>query len=145
MFIPPSMAEMLSEPSIIPFLMDHKNTILIIEDAERVISDRQINGSASGVSNLLNLTDGILGDILNIQIVATFNMDHKKLDDALLRKGRLIAEHRFDKLSVKDANALIKKLGYKVIVDKPTTLTEIYNLTEIEYKTQKKDKSIGFN
>jgi muramoyltetrapeptide carboxypeptidase LdcA involved in peptidoglycan recycling len=31
------MAEMLSEPSIIPFLMDHKNSILIIEDAERVI------------------------------------------------------------------------------------------------------------
>jgi hypothetical protein len=45
LFIPPSMAEMLSEPSIIPFLMDHKNSILIIEDAERVISDREWNVS----------------------------------------------------------------------------------------------------
>ena len=44
LFIPPSMAEMLSEPTIIPFLMDHKNSILIIEDAERVIGDREGNG-----------------------------------------------------------------------------------------------------
>jgi len=62
LFIPPSMAEMLSEPSIIPFLMEHKNAILVIEDAERVISDREGNGSPAGVSNILNLTDGILGD-----------------------------------------------------------------------------------
>jgi hypothetical protein len=78
LFIPPSMAEMLSEPSIIPFLMDHKNSILIIEDAERVISDREGNGSPAGVSNILNLTDGILGDCLSIQIVATFNMKREK-------------------------------------------------------------------
>ena len=39
LFIPPSMAEMLAEPSIIPFLMDKRNTILLIEDAEKVISD----------------------------------------------------------------------------------------------------------
>lgn len=104
LFIPPSMAEMLSDPSIIPFLMNHKNSILIIEDAERVISDRQTNGSAAGVSNILNLTDGILGDCLNIQIIATFNMDRERIDPALLRKGRLVAEHKFDKLSVEETN-----------------------------------------
>ena len=61
--------------------------ILIIEDAERVISDRESNGSPAGVSNILNLTDGILGDCLNIQVIATFNMKREKIDQALLRKG----------------------------------------------------------
>lgn len=144
MFVAPYMVDFITSPEMTPFLIENANSVLFIEDAERVITDRNLDGNA-GVSNILNLTDGILGDILNIQIVATFNMDHKKLDEALLRKGRLIAEHQFDKLSVKDANKLIKKLGYKVIVDQPMTLTEIYNLTEIEYKTQKKGKSIGFN
>src|SRR5690606_15633938 len=74
LFIPPSMVEILSEPSIIPFLMEHKNSILVIEDGERVISDRQSHtASSAGVSNILNLTDGILGDCLSIQIIATFN------------------------------------------------------------------------
>lgn len=144
MFVAPYMVDFITSPEMTPFLIDNANSVLFIEDAERVITDRNLDGNA-GVSNILNLTDGILGDILNIQIVATFNMDHKKLDEALLRKGRLIAEHHFGKLSAEDANKLIKKLGYDETVDVPMTLTEIYNLTEVEYKTQKKGKSIGFN
>ena len=144
LFIPPSMAEMLSEPTIIPFLMDHKNSILIIEDAERVISDREGNGSPAGVSNILNLTDGILGDCLSIQIVATFNMKREKIDQALLRKGRLIAEHKFTALSVDESNRLLKSLNKEKTVDKPTTLADIYNIDEEIYKSENKT-TIGFN
>lgn len=144
LFIPPSMAEMLSEPSIIPFLMDHKNSILIIEDAERVISDRQINGSSAGVSNILNLTDGILGDCLNIQVIATFNMRKEKIDQALLRKGRLIAEHKFEKLTVEETNNLLKFLGKDIIVDEGLVLADIYNIDVEEYKTVNKNLKIGF-
>ena len=138
------MAEMLSEPSIIPFLMDHKNSILIIEDAERVISDRQINGSSAGVSNILNLTDGILGDCLNIQVIATFNMRKEKIDQALLRKGRLIAEHKFEKLTVEETNNLLKFLGKDIIVDEGLVLADIYNIDVEEYKTVNKNLKIGF-
>lgn len=140
LFVPPSMAEMLSEPSIIPFLMDHKNSILIIEDAERVIGDREINGSAAGVSNILNLTDGILGDCLGIQIIATFNMKREKIDQALLRKGRLIAEHKFEKLSVDDSNKLLKKLNKGFVATEPMALADIYNIDVETYKTNNKSK-----
>ena len=143
LFIPPSMAESLSEPSIIPFLMEHKNSILIIEDAEKVISDRELNGSSVGVSNILNITDGILGDCLNIQIVATFNMKKEKIDQALLRKGRLICEHKFEPLSVEESNKLLKHLGKKKTVDKPTTLADIYNIDEDVVRVENK-KQIGF-
>lgn len=145
LFIPPSMAEMLSEPSIIPFLMDHRNTVLIIEDAERVISDREGNGSASGVSNLLNLTDGILGDCLNIQVIATFNMKRERIDQALLRKGRLIAEHKFDKLSIEETNKLLKHLKKDFISDQGMVLADIYNVdVEVHKSSNKKTSKIGF-
>jgi hypothetical protein len=145
LFIPPSMAEMLSEPTIIPFLMDHKNSILIIEDAERVIGDREGNGSPAGVSNILNLTDGILGDCLNIQVVATFNMKREKIDKALLRKGRLIAEHKFEKLTIEDTNKLLKSLGKEKDSDEPMCLADIYNIdVEIAKSTTDKTNKIGF-
>jgi SpoVK/Ycf46/Vps4 family AAA+-type ATPase len=144
LFIPPSMAEMLSEPSIIPFLMDHKNSILIIEDAERVISDREGNGSPAGVSNILNLTDGILGDCLNIQVIATFNMKREKIDQALLRKGRLIAEHKFEKLSIDDTNKLLKHLEKNQEVREGMVLADIYNIDTEVYKTSTKGNKIGF-
>jgi SpoVK/Ycf46/Vps4 family AAA+-type ATPase len=117
-----------------PFLIENSNSILFIEDAEKVITDRNIEGSR-GVSNILNLTDGILSDILNIQIVATFNMDKKKIDTALLRKGRLIAEHKFGKLSLEETKKLIEQLGYDKEVKEGLTLSEIYNIKEEEYKS----------
>lgn len=144
LFIPPSMAEMLSEPTIIPFLMDHKNSILIIEDAERVISDRENNGSPAGVSNILNLTDGILGDCLNIQVIATFNMKREKIDQALLRKGRLIAEHKFEKLSVVETNRLLKSLKKDYVVNEGMVLADIYNIETEVFKTINKTSKIGF-
>lgn len=145
LFIPPSMAEMLSEPSFIPFLMDHRNSILIIEDAERVISDREGNGSPAGVSNILNLTDGILGDCLNIQVIATFNMKKEKIDQALLRKGRLIAEHKFEKLTIEETNKLLEFLEKDHVSEEGMVLSDIYNVEiELHKSSKNKGSKIGF-
>lgn len=145
LFVPPSMVEILSDPSIIPFLMDFKNSILIIEDAERVISDRDFNGNSTGVSNILNLTDGILSDCLGIQIIATFNMKREKIDNALLRKGRLIAEHRFDKLNKEETNNLLKYLNKDIVADEGMTLADIYNIETELYKSKSQTNKIGFH
>jgi hypothetical protein len=145
LFIPPFLADFITSPEMTPFLIQNAGSVLFIEDAEKVITDRN-TGGGNGVSNILNITDGILSDILNIQIVATFNMDKKKIDEALLRKGRLIAEHKFDALSIEDSQALIDHLGFDYKTDKPMTLTEIYNLSEVEYKSEDKGRAtIGFN
>ncbi len=144
MFIPPFLADFITSPEMTPFLIENSNSVLFIEDAERVITDRQ-SGGANGVSNILNITDGILSDILNIQIVATFNMDKAKIDSALLRKGRLIAEHKFDALPIEDTNRLLQHLGKDSNASKPMTLTEIYNVEEEEFKSEDKYSPIGFN
>ena len=142
LFIPPYLADFITSPEMTPFLISNSNSILFIEDAERVITDRSTNPSP-GVSNILNLTDGILSDILNIQIVATFNMDKHKIDTALLRKGRLIAEHKFDALSVEESQNLLNHLKIEHTATKPMTLTEIYNINEVEYKSEA-PRRIGF-
>jgi len=72
------------------------------------------------------MTDGLLNDMLNIQIMCTFNVDLKKLDSALLRPGRLIARKEFKQLSVLDANLLAQRLGIKHHFDEPASLGEIY-------------------
>ena len=144
LFLPPIMAESIVNPDFIPFLMENKECVLIIEDAEKVIGDRTNSGSSVGVSNLLNLSDGILGDILNIHIIATFNMDREKIDSALLRKGRLIAEHKFGKLSLEDTQTLLKKLKRKTDATEGMTLAEIYNIDNQQDKSEEDRPTIGF-
>jgi len=142
-FVPPMMAGAIADPGFIPFLMKHPDSILIIEDAETAITDRNVTGNSNSVSNILNLTDGILGECLKIQIVATFNTERTKIDSALLRKGRLITDYKFENLSVEKSNKLLKKIGVKEKVDKPMSLADIYYYNDTN--TNKKDKpSIGF-
>lgn len=145
-FIPPYMTEFLTSPEMLPFLIDHPDTILIIEDAEKVITDRE-HSISSGVSNILNITDGILSDILKMQIIATFNMDKTNIDKALLRKGRLIAEYEFGKLSVEKSNEKLKEMGKGYTTDVPMTLTDIYNIDDTDYGSNigSINKTIGFN
>jgi SpoVK/Ycf46/Vps4 family AAA+-type ATPase len=144
LFLPPVMAESIVNPDFVPFLMENKDCVLIIEDAEKVIGDRQNSGSSVGVSNLLNLSDGILGDILNIHVIATFNMDKEKIDSALLRKGRLIAEHKFGKLSLEDTQTLLKKLNKQTEAKEGMTLAEIYNIDNQQDKSKDERATIGF-
>jgi hypothetical protein len=145
LFIPPYLADFITSPEMTPFLIENSNAVLFIEDAERVITDRNENGS-TGVSNILNITDGILSDILKIQIVATFNMDRKKIDPALLRKGRLIAEHKFEALSVEESNVMLKHLKIPHVATEPMTLTQIYNFKDPHYISEESisPRRIGF-
>jgi SpoVK/Ycf46/Vps4 family AAA+-type ATPase len=111
--------------------MKHPNSILIIEDAENIIHDRTEAALVprQAVSNLLNLSDGLLGDAMHQQIICTFNCDVQTIDPALLREGRLVIKYRFDKLSVEDARRLCVKLGIPgndEDIQEPMSLAEIY-------------------
>lgn len=126
-FLPNNMVDMLATPEFVPFMMKHPNSVLIIEDAEKVVKSRNGNGNETAVSNLLNLSDGILGDCLKTQIVATFNTDRQLIDKALLRKGRLIVEYKFDDLCIDKSNKLLKSLNIDYVTKQPMPLSDIYN------------------
>jgi hypothetical protein len=145
LWLPTMLAESITSPGFITLLMENKGCVLIIEDAERVIGDRSKASSSSvGVSNILNLTDGVLGEALNIHVIATFNTEKENIDEALLRSGRLIAEHKFDKLNVEDSNKLLEKLGKSHRTDKPMPLCDIYTADLDQIRSEKGEKKIGF-
>ncbi len=126
LFLSPAVAGNLMDPDFIKLLIDYPNSVLIIEDAENIIMDRRFN-SGSAVSNLLNISDGLLADFLNVQLICTFNSSLTTIDNALLRKGRLIARHEFGKLNVVKAQRLSRHLGFDIKIDKPMTIAEISN------------------
>lgn len=142
-FLPPNMASSISDPNLLSLLIDNPNSVFVIEDAENIVIDRELNGN-SAISALLNITDGLLSDCLNIQIICSFNTDISKVDSALMRKGRLIAKYNFRELETKKASELSRKLGFSSSFESPKTLTEIYNQTERDFQQINKNKQIGF-
>jgi SpoVK/Ycf46/Vps4 family AAA+-type ATPase len=142
MFLSPNVAGNLMDPDFIELLIDNPNTVVVIEDAENIIMDRG-TGSDSSVSNLLNISDGLLADFLNVQLICTFNSSLTLVDNALMRKGRLIAKYEFGKLSIEKSQKLSDHLGFKTIINKPMTLAEITNQHEKNFETRKV-QVIGF-
>ncbi len=142
LFLSPNVACDLTDPGFIDLLIDNPNTVIVIEDAENIIMDRKLSGS-SAVSNLLNISDGLLADFLNVQLICTFNSSLTMVDSALTRKGRLIAKYEFGKLSVGKAQKLSNHLGFDSIITKPMTVAEVSNQHEQAFET-KQVNVIGF-
>ena len=132
----------LLKPAFISFLLNNKNSILIIEDAEKVVASRDSSNEDSVVSTILQLTDGLFSDFLNIKIICTFNTDIDRIDKALLRKGRMIAKYHFLPLTAEKTAALAKKLGRDYVTGS-LTLAEIFQFDRRDFKEPNK-KPLGF-
>jgi hypothetical protein len=156
-YFPPNMVGHLVSPEIMTFLSSTvvemaesgKSCVLLLEDAEPLLVSRGIDGRSDGITNLLNITDGLLNDMLSIQVIATFNTDLRNIDEALLRPERLIARKEFKKLSAKDAEQLSVHLNMDKTFENDVTLAEIYSQRKAnevlvhEYSPTEKRK-IGF-
>jgi SpoVK/Ycf46/Vps4 family AAA+-type ATPase len=142
MFLSPNIAASLVEPEFIDLLVDNPNTVIIVEDAEKIIMDRRADAH-SAVSNLLNISDGLLADFLNVQLICTFNNPLTTVDSALMRKGRLIARYAFDKLSVAKAQRLSDHFGFSTVITRPMTIAEIANPHEKVHDTERSEV-LGF-
>jgi len=142
-YFPNEHIHFLSDPSFLHFFKDHKKSIIVIEDAEEILTSRELSLSNRGISNLLNLTDGLMGDFLELKFVCTFNTAIDKIDKALLRKGRITTNYKFEKLNVDKSNKLLEKLGKEYKTKEAMTLAEIYNLEQKD-NSEKKERRIGF-
>lgn len=145
-YIPVSLIDRLTHPDMMPLLMENKDIVLVLEDAEKALLSREVSDNATIVSTILNLTDGFIGQALNITIIATFNTEKDKIDEALLRKGRLRMIHEFKKLNVDSCRKIAEKLGIEASeINEEMTLAEIYNYTsETGYKPPEQ-RRVGFN
>lgn len=120
------------------FLNDLKNTVLVIEDCEGLLKSRDGGDFSYTISSLLNITDGLLGDSVNIKVICTFNTNLKNLDKALTRNGRLKINYEFKELSNDIANKKKEELNSKT---SSNLLCDIYNPDTANTQTKNK---IGF-
>ena len=116
-FIPSNLITMLGDPSFGNFLLSLQNSIIILEDCEAVIRSRKSNSSASAVSLLLNMGDGLMSDDLGIKFICTFNEEVTNIDEALMRKGRLACMYEFKKLKSNKVKELMPVVVNKKIAD----------------------------
>ena len=142
-FLPGQMAQNLDNIAMTRYLMGNPNAVLVIEDAEELIVSRDSQRN-SNLAMILNITDGILGESLGIQIIATFNTDVQNIDPALKRKGRLKSAYEFKTLSPEKANGLLLEQNINYSTDKEMTLAEIYNFSEDEQYKSPARKAVGF-
>ena len=143
---------MLGDPSFGNFLLSLQNSVIILEDCEAVIRSRKSNSSASAVSLLLNMGDGLMSDDLGIKFVCTFNEDVKNIDEALMRKGRLACMYEFKPLSAEKVAVLLPKVVNEKIEKlqevlnwtnyKAMTLADIFNVEDMSFVQEV--KKIGF-
>jgi len=142
-FIQNDFVKELLNPSFISFLLQNKNSILLIEDAEKVVISRENSPNSSVVSTILQLTDGLFSDYLNIKIICTFNTNIERIDKALLRKGRMIAKYKFAPLSPEKTAKLAAKLGHENVTGS-LTLADLFGLDKPGFDQVVK-KSLGFS
>jgi len=114
--VPPAMVKNLGDPAFVPTLLNLKSRhqatavlmdeelpqkygplVLIIEDADECLVKRGADNMSS-ISSILNFTSGILGELLDIRIIATTNAPKTEFDPALERSGRLSSHVHFEKL-----------------------------------------------
>lgn len=138
-FIDESLLENVQKEKLMSYFIDNKNTIFILEDCEEILKSRE-RGNNSVLPVLLNVTDGILGDALGIKLLCTFNTNINKIDNALIRKGRMSLKYEFKKLSIDKTKALLEDNN----INEPMTLADIYYYKEENDYSKKATTRIGF-
>ena len=143
-YVPLNMVGALNEPDFLPFITQYRDSILIIEDCENLIQSRKSNGPSNALVNLLNMGDGLLGDALRLKIICTFNADLKEIDEALLRKGRMVVRYYFDKLKIEKSVLLQTEINRQPLLNEALTLADIYNADENDLVGDANKQRIGF-
>lgn len=130
-YVPASIVGNMSGPEFAMVLsrdVDGKQipNVLILEDADASLLSRG-QDNLSKISDLLNMTDGIFGEIMDIRILATTNAKSLSIDKAITRPGRLAVNMEFDALSLEETKEVYKRVHGKEYTGKSgLTLAEIY-------------------
>lgn len=124
--IPQGLVEQLVGPSMIPLLLDLRygsstsnnkpaRVVFILEDADDALVPRD-GGNINLISALLNFGDGILAQALNIRVIATTNQPTKKIDEAIMRPGRLLQHMSIDRLNAEHAARVLERLNPEAVL-----------------------------
>ncbi len=149
--VPPNLVGQLGSPAVVPLLVtlaEEKEgqshpSIFILEDADECLLPRQ-GDNISSISAMLNLTDGILGRMIDIRLVVTSNARRVEMDAALMRPGRLSQHIYIGELEKEHASKVYTRLsGKEKTYRQPMTLAEIY-ADAAGMNIEKAERRMGF-
>lgn len=122
---------------------DGKWRVLIVEDSGEMIAIDAKSRVGQGLSRLLNVSDGILGQGTRIMILITTNEDLGKLNPAIMRPGRCASEIEFRGFTPEEANRWLLSNGCKQRVAGAHTISELYAMLN-GGKRHSESEQIGF-
>lgn len=133
--IPSSVISQITGPDILPPLLEQKHKtapmLIIIEDADIALVTRS-KGNFGAIAELLNLGDGLLGELLNVRVIATTNAERTDLDDAIVRPGRMCRHLHLGLLDHNNTNEIYTKLTGLEVNLPPMTLAEVYRRARLD-------------
>lgn len=145
-FIPPATMRVLSDPRFMEFWANQRRfyseqkLAVILEDSDAALMTRGLDNREQ-VSAILNLSDGMLGDFLRLQIICTINCTTADIDPALLRPGRLLQHRVFQLLNAGEAQRLAHALGRTLPSARDYSLAEVFAGAETQ---EARHPQIGF-
>jgi len=111
------------------FLFDDASEIMVIEDADTILGDRDRDGNKM-MARFLSVSDGLI-KLPNKKLVFTTNLgaaDFGKVDSALLRPGRCFGVIKTRELDLTEAQAAARVAGLPIPIGKKQyTIAELFN------------------
>jgi hypothetical protein len=131
-----------------PARMEPKWRLVVLEDTGELLTGDAKERTGQGLSRLLNLCDGLIGQGLRVVVLITTNEDIKSLHPAVKRPGRCAADISFGPLSRSEGVHWLNARGFGHLpaLKNEQTLAELYALTGASERVTVEDKplSIGF-
>lgn len=122
--------------------------VFILEDSEELLTIDAKEKVGQALSQLCNVTDGMIGQGLKLLFFMTTNAKIEKFHPAISRPGRCMVKHEFTKLAVEESEEWMKAHGVEIPKDSCMTYTvaELYELLEkdVIHTDGAKKKEIGF-
>jgi len=135
LIIPANLIDSMDKPNFMPLLLaikdqHEKPIIMVIEDGDTCLVPRKAD-NISAITSLLNLSDGILGSIMDIRMIISTNAHIKDIDAAIERPGRICKKIHVGPLDYDRANKRYRQLMSDETVNleyhKYYTIAEVYD------------------
>ncbi len=118
--------------------------VLIVEDSDEYLTMDAKQRSGQSLSRLLNLTDGLVGQGLNILVMMTTNEPVANLHPAIARVGRCLANVQFESFGYEEAMEWLKKNGSSNIPEREMTLAQMYSFLREPPILVEAEHTVGF-
>ncbi|WP_433496261.1 DUF5925 domain-containing protein [Sphaerimonospora sp. CA-214678] len=109
--------------------------LLVLEDCDELIRAEAKQSTGQGLSRLLNLTDGLLGQGRDVLVAITTNEDLSRLHPAVVRPGRCLAQIEIGRLDAAQAAEWLRESAPETAAGMPATgcgatLAELFALRD---------------